>query len=316
MKTMTNSVMKAEKMSPAHTKNKKTFKNANLCVSNDGKKLTLTGPDGSITSDFKNINGNKVAKIYVFGDVEEKGRSNGDHDISSEHGDEYTKIEITLKESQPTPEPENRDPRGSVDNVKCDNIYGWAKDPDTNQKIKVKVQYNEQIIATLTADNNGGYGFKWTVPNNFKDGRMRKFYFYAIDSSDSRIRRRLENGEVIFDCNQSQPPNPEIKNKPPQGLVEVSGPYLEGWAKDPDTNNPTIIRFYGNGPSGKGELFATEKTFNSQYQFKYSLPSEYRCGAHKIWVYAIDAQDGSEHLLEGAPCDVDFMAIIMPIIWD
>jgi len=60
---------------PAHTKNKKTFKNANLCVSSDGKKLTLTGPDGSITSQFKNVNEKKVAKIYVFGDVEEKGRN-------------------------------------------------------------------------------------------------------------------------------------------------------------------------------------------------------------------------------------------------
>lgn len=83
---------------PANTKNKKTFNNAPLCVSEDGTYIKLTGPSGSIKSYFQwdEEKGVYIAKIHVFGDVEEKGRDDGDQDISSEtKRDEYTEIEIT-----------------------------------------------------------------------------------------------------------------------------------------------------------------------------------------------------------------------------
>ncbi|MEA2006608.1 MAG: hypothetical protein U9O20_00390 [Patescibacteria group bacterium] len=84
----------------AGEKNKKTFNNANLCVSSDGKTLTLTGPDGSISSNFQSDGVDQIANVYVFADVEEKGRDNGDQDISDENSsDEYVKIEVVLSSS-------------------------------------------------------------------------------------------------------------------------------------------------------------------------------------------------------------------------
>lgn len=79
--------------------NTKTFNNASLCVSGDSATLTLTGPDGSISSPFEWDADRQgfVARLYVFADVEEKGREDGDHDISSPNKrDEYVEIEIIL----------------------------------------------------------------------------------------------------------------------------------------------------------------------------------------------------------------------------
>ena len=86
------------------TNKEKTSKNVSLKVRDDGTILTLAGPDGSISSPFYWSSSDQayIAKIYVFADVEEKGRGDGDHDISSESkSDEYVRIKIILIPAPP-----------------------------------------------------------------------------------------------------------------------------------------------------------------------------------------------------------------------
>lgn len=71
-------------------------------------------------------------------------------------------------------------------------MQGWALDPlNRTQKIQVLV-YNGsvaaggQLVATLTANQQGpgsvenGHYFNFEVPNNFKDGQTRNYYFYGV----------------------------------------------------------------------------------------------------------------------------------------
>ncbi len=62
-------------------------------VSPDGNSVKVSGKNSrtfSISNNFR--------KIYFFADVEEKGRDNGDHDISSHDHDEYGVLKLTIQD--------------------------------------------------------------------------------------------------------------------------------------------------------------------------------------------------------------------------
>ena len=73
----------------------KNMTSIKIQVSSDGQSVTTSGPDGSRTMPVSN----NFVKVYFFSDVEEKGRSNGDDDISSETNDkEHGVARITVKD--------------------------------------------------------------------------------------------------------------------------------------------------------------------------------------------------------------------------
>ncbi len=62
-------------------------------VSSDGNSVKVSGKNSRtfpISNNFR--------KIYFFADVEEKGRENGDHDISSHDHDEYGVLKLTIQD--------------------------------------------------------------------------------------------------------------------------------------------------------------------------------------------------------------------------
>ncbi len=209
----------------AHTKNKKTFKNASLCVSEDGTKITLTGPDGNISSDFKynQDKGSYIAKLYVFGDVEEKGRSNGDQDISSENGDESTEIEITLISFKP------------------------------NFTISTK-----EIIGPATVnftDTTEGFVSAWNW--NFGDGttstEINPSHYYTKFGTH-KVTMTVGNGEFTADTSQAvtikKPPAPSITiTEPRRGKKWKSNKeYRIKWNyKNLPKNEPIKIEYSCNG---------------------------------------------------------------------
>jgi hypothetical protein len=66
-------------------------------VIDNGQRVLVSGPKGGETF---NVNDHHV-KIYFFSDMEEKGRSNGDSDISSEtNHDEYGTVGVTVEEPE------------------------------------------------------------------------------------------------------------------------------------------------------------------------------------------------------------------------
>ena len=73
----------------------KNMTSIKIQVSSDGQSVITSGPDGSRTMPVSN----NFVKVYFFSDVEEKGRSNGDDDISSETNDkEHGVARITVKD--------------------------------------------------------------------------------------------------------------------------------------------------------------------------------------------------------------------------
>lgn len=163
-----------------YDKETKNMKRIAVTVSGDGKTLTVSG-DKSRT--FPIVDGH--VKFYIFADVEEKGRDDGDHDISSEHDkDEYGKVDIEVVKP-------NYLPKGFIDTVNCTEIRGWTKDQNTSDPLSVhlyiadtlgnnKVFY-DSFVADLWRSDVGEHGFVWDYPEELKDGKARRLYFYAIN---------------------------------------------------------------------------------------------------------------------------------------
>lgn len=97
------------------------------------------------------------------------------------------------------------DPTGTLDTIKGFIAYGWSYDPDVpSQSIEVQFYVDgtylegafagSTITDILREDLNealgitGNHGFRWFVPEEFRDGQTHNLYVYGIDTSDPNIK--------------------------------------------------------------------------------------------------------------------------------
>ncbi len=104
----------------------------------------------------------------------------------------------------------------------------------------------------------------------------------------------------------------EPVSQPPQGFLDgASCEGIGGWVRFPDDANPIAVRFYADGPAGRGRdlgsvvagLPRPDLPFRDKnHGFSIAIPDSLKDGrSHAIYVYAIDSRTGTETLLEGSP---------------
>ena len=79
----------------------------------------------------------------------------------------------------------NDPPIGELQVVNCAVIAGWARDPDTDQPIAVRIVASGTEVATVQADgpnvDQPGHGFSYAVGHELKDGQLLEIEAVATD---------------------------------------------------------------------------------------------------------------------------------------
>jgi len=105
------------------------------------------------------------------------GESNTSNNCSS--------VSIEVKDPNPPP-------TGAVERAACSKVVGWAKDENTGDSLKIIVSaldigtFDEKVLETISAnrprqDKGGNYGFEWTPPSSFRDGKSKRVFFTAVN---------------------------------------------------------------------------------------------------------------------------------------
>ncbi len=190
-----------------------------ITISDNSKEVYIYNKDGKKVETFDIEEG--YVKIYFFVDAEEEGREDGDQDISSEFsGDgQYGVVKITVTDF-------NFDPQGYIDSYDCTSFIGWAKDPDTDDPIYVHVYVedsnqnktciDETLIADTYREDVGYHGFEWIIPEEYKDGNIYKFSFYAINNIEGEHNPLLKKShseeeitefeKICYECSGEKKP--------------------------------------------------------------------------------------------------------------
>jgi len=133
------------------------------------------------------------------------------------------------------------DPTGTLDTIQDFIAYGWSYDPDVpSQSIEVHFYVdgtNEQgtlagsaITDILREDVNqtfgitGNHGFRWFIPQPFRDGQLHELYVYGIDTSNPSINILLNGAPKEFLI--SSPPSIQCNGEP----YNVGAWYFTGWS--------------------------------------------------------------------------------------
>ncbi len=128
-----------------------------------------------------------------------------------------TKCEAT----SPPPPPPNQAPKGNLDSADCDEIVGWAQDPDAKTKgIEVHLYFDGEagsgakatrVVANLSRADLCGplgsceHGFVAAPPAAMKDGRPHTVFAYGIDTAGGE-NPKLAGSPKSFQC---EPPEPD-----------------------------------------------------------------------------------------------------------
>jgi predicted outer membrane repeat protein len=134
--------------------------------------------------------------------------------------------------------PCNNLPEGWLDSATCDEINGWARDPDTTSPIRVHLYADGPagqgtIIANELADlyrsdlpfADKNHGYSIPTPSNIKDGQSHTIYVYAIDSGGGN-NPLLNNSPQSISCSPPPPPPGSLKvTINPQGAVDAGAQW-------------------------------------------------------------------------------------------
>lgn len=107
-------------------------------------------------------------------------------------------------------------PIGTLDQVNCSAVAGWARDPNSdptsdtaNAVITIKLYdgpaESGTLLAQLPADKVrekavGIHGFVWTWPESLKDGQYHDIYAYAVDAQDGAQSKQLNGSPKPITC--------------------------------------------------------------------------------------------------------------------
>ena len=79
----------------------------------------------------------------------------------------------------------NQAPKGALETVTCAEISGWAKDPDKDGPIKVRIIADQETVATIKAKgqhpSHPGHGFSYQPGPELKDGQVYSIKVEALD---------------------------------------------------------------------------------------------------------------------------------------
>lgn len=145
----------------------------------------------------------------------------------------------------PTTGTNNFNPKGYLDGIDVDgNAYGWSFDPDTaSESIDVHFYLDGPVgsgtligvtkASTSRPDVNtafgisGNHGFVFSIPTQYRDGKMHKLYVYGIDSAGNSSKNQLlttSNGlgykEFILTSSVLLPPPTPV---PPITKIDING---------------------------------------------------------------------------------------------
>ncbi|MFH1807792.1 MAG: SpoIID/LytB domain-containing protein [Pseudomonadota bacterium] len=164
------------------------------------------------------------------------------------------------------PAPVNQPPIGHLDAASCDEIRGWAQDPDApGEAIAVHLYVDgpagdaAAIGLSLAADRNRAdlcaaigscdHGFVRSTPRSLRDGRDHPVYAYAIDSAGG-VNALLGNAPATLRCD---PPAPPLSAA--QGRIRwvVNPASLEAWHfstfEDLAHVDDALLSSYREGPA-------------------------------------------------------------------
>ncbi len=215
----------------------------------------------------------------------------------------------------------NQIPVGALDSIDKDGLAtGWARDPDEGDRF-IDVHFyidgavgKGKMIGSINA-NIADHRFSFQIPSEYFDNADHWIHAYGIDTSkDGSQNANLKNTPMRF----------RVAKKPVGFLENVNEEgKASGWAVGfHDTN--VLIRFYIDGPDGKGKFVDSDYTrfiredvkiegMRSTYTgFERALPEEYRDGKpHELYAYAASAERRNDLvLLPGSP-----KRFIMPIMY-
>jgi len=109
--------------------------------------------------------------------------------------------------------PPNQLPEGKIDRVSCDDIAGWAQDPDTPSNPTAVHIYSDGgtfvgavFTGALRSDGKPGWGLS-PIPDFLKTG-THTISAAAIDSSDSSLHTWLGSSgtSLVLNCSPVVPP--------------------------------------------------------------------------------------------------------------
>lgn len=135
----------------------------------------------------------------------------------------YYGMDITLETATgPCIQQLNQDPKGNLDEVTCEQIRGWAQDPDEPDKaLTVHVYFDAPAgdpsaqSVVLTAKENRqdlcntlgscNHGFTLPLPLGLRDGAPHTVYVYAIDTEGGN-NPQISSSPGSFTCGPPAPP--------------------------------------------------------------------------------------------------------------
>jgi hypothetical protein len=198
-------------------------------------------------------------------------------------------------------------PYGSLDTVTATpghfSVGGWAIDPDTGSPVRVDA-YVDNVGVSLTANLSrpdvgkafAGYGddhgFSASLPTT--PGK-HQVCLYAIDTTNSATHTDLGCRTMTA-----------LSGSPYGALDSVmptSGGYTySGWAIDPDTAQPISVRVAVDSASTTVVAGGTRNDVGKVYpvygsQHGYSGTVSASAGSHKVCVYGLNLNAGSDTLL-------------------
>ncbi len=170
-----------------------------------------------------------------------------------------------------------RSPIGHFDSVSCDNVQGWAFDPDEpSRAIEVHMYienngqyagYNTGATSISRSDVNrdhgisGTHGFKVNIPSQFRDGRPHRIIMYGINVGGNASHWSMTRDMPA--CGGSSNPSPS----PISGVKTIRGVASNRCVDVPGANfnNDVPMNLYDcNGGNAQRWDFKPNKTIQTQ----------------------------------------------------
>ncbi len=217
-------------------------------------------------------------------------------------------------------------PQGVVDGVNgAGVVHGWAFDRDspgqgTRLHIYVDGKHAGSTVTQFArGDVNrafgvpGNNGYRWNIPNQYRDGNVHSLAVYAIDP------QRIQNTRLVGATTSFRMPALHA----PQGVVDgvSNSGVLHGWAFDRDSpGQSTRLHIYIDGEHaastttryGRGDVNRALGVSGNN-GFIWHLPNRYRDGAsHSLAVYALDPQGVRHTRLTGSTTSFRLPALHAP----
>jgi|GEM_PF-3523276 len=146
-------------------------------------------------------------------------------------------------------------PVGTFDRIQDFIAYGWSYDPDfPSQSIQVQFFVDatdstglfagSTLTDVLREDVNttygitGKHGFRWFIPQRFRDGLEHTLYVYGVDASDTTIGVMLNQSPKTFQV----PPSPCIQSEQP---YNIGAWYFTAWSPLDSFHIANTLLVYG-----------------------------------------------------------------------